>query len=233
MQLSALLLAAALIQGSGELQKLDMVYGTGPAAEGGDLVTLHYVGNLLDGTVFDSSIDRTPFNVVLGEGRVIPGWEQGVPGMKVGGRRILSIPPDLAYGEAERGRIPPNSTLVFDIRVLKIYKKGEPQMVEKETIQEGEGQEVKDGDTVEMHYKGMFLDGKQFDSSYDRGQTFSFKVGTGQVIKGFDEAVRGMKPGGKRRATIPPEFGYGTRGAGNVIPPNSTLVFEVELVSVK
>jgi FKBP-type peptidyl-prolyl cis-trans isomerase len=106
-------------------------------------------------------------------------------------------------------------------------------MISIEEIQTGEGPEAKDGDTVEMHYRGTFPDGKQFDCSYDRNSTFSFKLGAGQVIKGFDMMVLGMKPGGKRKATIPPEFGYGARGAGGVIPPNATLVFEVELVSIK
>jgi len=106
-------------------------------------------------------------------------------------------------------------------------------LIEIEEIQTGEGPEAKDGDRVEMHYRGTFTDGKQFDSSYDRGNTFSFNLGRGEVIKGFDLMVLGMRPGGKRKATIPPEFGYGARGAGSAIPPNATLVFEVELVSIK
>ena len=106
-------------------------------------------------------------------------------------------------------------------------------MIEIEELAEGSGPEVKAGDTVEMHYRGMFPDGKQFDSSYDRNQTFSFRVGAGQVIKGFDQGVTGMKAGGRRKITVPPELGYGARGAGGVIPPNSTLVFEIEVVSIK
>lgn len=106
-------------------------------------------------------------------------------------------------------------------------------MVSIEDIQVGEGTEAKHGDMVEMHYRGTFPDGEQFDSSYDNNRTFTFKLGAGQVIQGFDLMVLGMKPGGKRKATIPPEFGYGARGAGNVIPPNATLVFEVELISIK
>ena len=106
-------------------------------------------------------------------------------------------------------------------------------MISIEEIQVGDGPEVKHGDTVEMHYRGTFPDGRQFDSSYDRSNTFSFKVGAGQVIQGFDMMVLGMRPGGKRTATIPPDFGYGERGAGGVIPPDATLVFEVELVSIR
>jgi FKBP-type peptidyl-prolyl cis-trans isomerase len=102
-----------------------------------------------------------------------------------------------------------------------------------EEFEAGSGPEVKHGDTVDMHYRGTFPDGRQFDSSYDRNSTFSFKVGAGQVIQGFDMMVLGMRPGGKRKATIPPEFGYGKRGAGGVIPPDATLVFEVELVSIR
>lgn len=105
-------------------------------------------------------------------------------------------------------------------------------MISIEELATGEGQEAKDGDTVEMHYRGTFPDGKQFDSSYDRNSTFKFRLGAGQVIKGFDLMVLGMRPGGKRKATIPPDFGYGSRGAGGVIPPNATLVFEVELISI-
>ncbi len=95
----------------------------------------------------------------------------------------------------------------------------------------GQGDEAVSGQSVTVHYTGTFEDGRQFDSSVGRGP-FTFKLGAGQVIKGWDQGVAGMKVGGKRRLVIPSELGYGSRGAGNVIPPNSTLVFEVELLSV-
>jgi peptidylprolyl isomerase len=98
----------------------------------------------------------------------------------------------------------------------------------------GEGAEAKAGQTVSVHYTGWTTDrNKPFDSSLDRGQPFSFSLGAGQVIKGWDEGVAGMKVGGKRRLTIPPDLGYGARGAGGVIPPNATLTFDVELLGVK
>jgi FKBP-type peptidyl-prolyl cis-trans isomerase len=106
-------------------------------------------------------------------------------------------------------------------------------MIEIEELAPGDGPEVKDGDRVDIHYRGTFPDGKQFDSSYDRGQPFTFQVGAGQVIRGFDMMVLGMKKGAKRKATIPPELGYGARGAGGVIPANATLVFEVEVVGIR
>lgn len=96
----------------------------------------------------------------------------------------------------------------------------------------GDGDEAVAGNTVEVHYTGWLTDGTQFDSSHDRGQTFSFKLGAGQVIQGWDQGVAGMKVGGTRKLTIPPALGYGERGAGGVIPPGATLVFKVELISV-
>lgn len=89
------------------------------------------------------------------------------------------------------------------------------------------------GKTVNVHYTGWLTNGQKFDSSVDRGQPFSFPLGAGRVIKGWDEGVQGMKVGGKRKLTIPSELGYGTRGAGGVIPPNATLVFDVELLGVR
>lgn len=96
----------------------------------------------------------------------------------------------------------------------------------------GEGEEAKAGHTVEVHYTGWLVDGSKFDSSLDRDQTFSFKLGAGQVIAGWDQGVAGMKVGGTRKLTIPAELGYGERGAGGVIPPGATLIFKVELISV-
>jgi FKBP-type peptidyl-prolyl cis-trans isomerase FkpA len=103
----------------------------------------------------------------------------------------------------------------------------------------GSGAEARAGQNVRVHYTGWLHDpaaanarGRKFDSSKDRGQPFSFGLGQGQVIRGWDEGVQGMKVGGTRVLTIPPEMGYGARGAGGVIPPNATLVFEVELLGV-
>ena len=100
-------------------------------------------------------------------------------------------------------------------------------------LEVGSGAEAVAGQTVEVHYRGMLENGKQFDASYDRGKPFTFPLGRGQVIKGWDEGVQGMKVGGKRKLVIPPELGYGSRGAGGVIPPNATLIFEVELLDIK
>ena len=106
-----------------------------------------------------------------------------------------------------------------------------PELIIEDSVI-GTGAEAKPGQSVSVHYTGMFPDGKKFDSSVDRGDPFVFNLGAGQVIQGWDVGVQGMKVGGKRRLTVPPHMGYGARGAGGVIPPNATLVFEVELLGV-
>jgi FKBP-type peptidyl-prolyl cis-trans isomerase len=119
---------------------------------------------------------------------------------------------------------------------------GEKTAMEKQTtpsglgyidIVVGTGASPMTGDNVTVHYSGFLTDGKKFDSSVDRGQPFTFIIGRGQVIKGWDEGLMSMKVGGKRKLIIPPQLGYGSRGAGSVIPPNAELVFDVELLGIK
>jgi FKBP-type peptidyl-prolyl cis-trans isomerase len=113
--------AAPLPAGPETLQKVDTVVGTGPEAKTGDKVKVHYTGTLMNGKQFDSSVGREPFEFTLGQGAVIKGWDEGVPGMRVGGKRQLTIPWQMAYGEAGSGdKIPPKAALKFDVELLEI-----------------------------------------------------------------------------------------------------------------
>lgn len=120
---------------------------------------------------------------------------------------------------------------------LKMARMKNASGLEYEIVKEGSGETPQIGKKVTVHYTGWLdengVPGRKFDSSVDRGQPFSFIIGVGQVIKGWDEGVLGMKIGEKRRLTIPANLGYGARGAGGVIPPNATLIFDVELIDVK
>lgn len=108
-----------------------------------------------------------------------------------------------------------------------------PSGLQYEDLVVGSGAQPQAGNRVTVHYTGTLTDGRVFDSSRDRGQPFQFQIGVGQVIKGWDEGVGSMQVGGRRRLIIPPNLGYGARGAGGVIPPNATLIFDVELLDVK
>lgn len=226
--------------------------GTGPLPKPGEMVQVHYTGTLTDGTKFDSSYDRNePIAFILGHGQVIPGWEEGIALLKVGSKAKLTIPSALAYGERGAGGvIPPNATLNFDIELLAAEPGPPPPPEAPTTVAEadftttasglkyydfeaGDGASPQKGQTASVHYTGWLEDGTMFDSSLLRAQPFSFPVGLGQVIPGWDEGVSSMKVGGKRQLVIPADLAYGESGAGGVIPPNATLIFEVELLDVQ
>jgi len=231
----------------GGVQYTDTVVGSGASPESGQVVTVHYTGRLDDGTEFDSSVGRGPFAFRQDAGQVISGWEEGVVGMKVGGKRTLVIPPELAYGaEGREPQIPPDATLTFDIELLAVSDapaESPPGVAGEETelqpgllsvdIVEGSGDAVEEGDTVFAHYTAWLEeDGTQFDSSLLSPQVVNFKIGESPVA-GWDVGVPGMKEGGKRRLTVPPELAFGAEGAGEgAIPPNATLVFDIEVIEI-
>ena len=238
--------ADTLVSSSG-LSIIDHKIGLGKIPKKGDRVVVHYSGSLPNGKKFDSSYDRdTPLEFTIGMGHVIKGWEEGILTMKVSGKRTLIIPPNLGYGEKSVGQIPSNSTLIFNIELIDIKESiidpdfslpGKEDRYESGLVmithKEGSGTRPSIGDKVYVHYRLMLPSGVVVDSSYDRGKPFSFNVGDGQVIKGWDEAIQVMRKGQKCSLIIPPSIGYGSRGAGGTIPPNSTLVFEVELLNIE
>lgn len=125
-----------------------------------------------------------------------------------------------------------NNTLIASKTMTDANAISTPSGLKYIEIKEGTGAQPQAGQTVSVHYTGTLEDGTKFDSSRDRNQPFSFKLGAGQVIKGWDEGLSTMKVGGQRQLIIPPGLGYGSRGAGGVIPPNATLIFDVELLKI-
>ena len=232
-----------------ELLIEDLVVGSGSPVGVGDFLIMDYVGvSYSTGLQFDASWDRgSPFPFELGAGRVIQGWDQGIVGMSVGGRRSLTIPPELAYGEngSGSGSIGPNETLVFVVDLIasvpaNLEKPTEELTLESTTelktndISEGSGAIVQPGNVVYIHYVGVSAStGEQFDSSWDRGRSefIGYISGTGNVIQGLDEGLLGMQVGGRRTVVIPPDLAYGENGAGDgLIAPNETLIFTVDLL---
>lgn len=221
--------AARMVTTSSGLKYVDLVVGTGESPAPTDSVTVNYTGTLENGTVFDASRlhGNEPASFPLNT--VIKGWIEGVGSMKVGGIRKLIIPPDLAYGEhsVAGGVVPANATLIFYVELLDI-----PKIKIEDTVI-GTGAEAADRKSLTVNYTGWLADsGLQFDTTVGK-QPFTFILGTGQVIPGWDQGLRGMKVGGKRTLIIPPGLAYGAQGAADTIPPNATLKFEIELLDVK
>jgi peptidylprolyl isomerase len=242
----------ALVKAPAGFEYFDVTPGAGDPVKPGDMVSVQYTGWLTSGLMFDSSVTRgaAPFTLTVGAGSVIKGWDEGLVGARQGGRRLLVIPATLGYGERGAGaKIPANATLVFEVLVQKIARVNPsapkpvldlptydiskavttPSGLKYIDLTVGAGAPPTPGATVLVHYTGWLTDGTRFDSSVERGDPFTFPIGRGRVIKGWDEGVGSMLPGGRRLLIIPPELGYGERGAGGKIPPNSTLVFDVAL----
>jgi peptidylprolyl isomerase len=223
------------------LQYRDVKEGTGDTPKTGQTCLVHYTGwlweNNAKGKEFDSSVGREPIAFPVGEKQVIPGWDEGIATMKVGGKRDLLIPAKLGYGaKGSSGVIPPNATLFFEVELLQVFKKTESGL-QYIDVKAGDGATPKTGQTCVVHYTGWLWEnggkGKKFDSSVDKQKPLEFPVGRKRVIPGWDEGVATMKVGGKRQLLIPPELGYGARGYPGAIPRNATLFFEVELLDVK
>jgi FK506-binding protein 9/10 len=210
--------------------------GTGNSIQKGDVVRLKYQGRLPDGKIFDSSDligGSLPFYV--GIGMSVKGWDESLLLMKVGDKAKLEVPANLAYGKKGYGTlIPPNTDLTFDMEVTELMK---PEITESglhfyKTL-EKKGANAKEGQNVSIHFYGWLQSGKLFDASHFYGKPYDFVLGKGKAIEGWNEALKKMKPGEKAILVVPPSLGYGEAGIAELVPPNSTLVYNVELISAK
>jgi len=217
-----------------ELITTDLIEGTGEVATAGMSVQMQYVGVLAsDGSEFDASWNRgQSFDFILGSGQVIAGWDEGIEGMQVGGRRVLQIPSAKAYGEQGPPGIGANADLVFVVDLIAVGGGGEPAPpiddaslgsfadLQIEDLVVGEGCEARRGDIVKVNYVGVNGDdGVEFDSSWGRGEPLEIIVGRSQVIDGWNAGIAGMNVGGERILQIPASQAYG----------DGDLVFRVHL----
>lgn len=222
---------------------------SGAKAEKGNKVEAHYTGTLTNGKKFDSSRDRNQtFGFVIGNQEVIAGWDEGFAYLREGETATFIIPDSLGYGAADMGDIPPHSTLIFDVELVKIIK---PYPYEpfsgkgKDTITLSNGlkyiiiepgdpaAKAKAGQKASVHYAGYLMDGTMFDNSFQRLETISVDVVGGGVILGWQAVLPLMSKGMKIRVIIPPAMGYGPKGYPGVIPPNATLIFDMILMDLQ
>lgn len=202
--------------------------GTGDTALAGKYVKLRYSAWTLAGEKIEASDAEHPVGFVLWSGHAPRGWDEGVAGMRVGEKRRLILTPDLLYGPYPGKAQLPDATVRFDIELVGVLPG-----VRSTTVKKGHGTIARPGDTVSVHYRA-YLDRENtaYDSTYDRGEPLEFRIGTGEVIQGWDLGVIGMAEGETRTVEIPPYLGYGRRGAAGVILPNTTLRYTVELIRV-
>ncbi|MEP7115230.1 MAG: FKBP-type peptidyl-prolyl cis-trans isomerase [Ilumatobacteraceae bacterium] len=230
----------------------DLTAGTGAEVVSGDTVVVHYVGvRSADGAEFDNSYDRgSPVPVTVGVGQVIKGWDEGLVGMKQGGRRQLDIPADLAYGDSPPGTevIQPGDALSFVIDVVAIIPKPDPAdaptisipATPNQTEQTftdlvvGDGVGIEPGQTVAVQLVAFSAaDGKQLDSSWTTGTPLTFVPGAGTLPPGLEKAVDGMKVGGRRQVDIPFADAFGEAGNTNLgLPASTDLIMVLDLVAV-
>ena len=221
--------------------------GSGKKPMNGDKVIVHYTGKLTNDTVFDSSVKRgKPFDFKLGAGNVIKGWDEAFLLLQVGDKATIKFGPELGYGANATGAIPANSTLIFDIELIDVVEglrpydvKGKDTLKTKNGVQyiivkaNKTGEQAVVGTVADFHYVGYFRDGKTFDNSFDRNQPLSIKMGQGQLMPGLDEGVSMLRKGEKARLIIPAALALGEKGYPPLIPPNTDLVMDIEMLNVK
>lgn len=220
--------------------------GNGKKPQIGDKVKVHYTGKLTNDTVFDSSVGRgQPFEFKLGAGQVIKGWDEAFQLLQVGDKATIKFGPELGYGAQAMGKIPANSTLIFDVELLDVTEGVKPYDVKgKDTVTTASGlkyivvqanksgEQAVNGTKVVANYSAYLKDGKMFDSSIERGQPLKANIGKGQLFAGLEEGLSLMHKGEKARMIIPSKLAFGEKGSGP-IPANADIIFDVELMDVQ
>ena len=236
------------------LQYYDLVEGDGDSPEDGSIIEMNYAMWIMDETsgepiiIDDTFVFGQPFTFIIGSQQVFPGWEEGILGMKPGGSRQLMISPDLAFGPEgiPNAGIPPNATIAMELELLNVQAPPTAEALsdnDYETtdsglqiavLTEGSGEEQAEfGDTVTLEFIIWVADGERFfTGSETAGQPFTYPIGSGAVFPGWDEGVTGMVIGEKRQLYIPAELGLGQESIGDIVPPNSDLLMQVELLDI-
>lgn len=215
-----------------EIKTETLKTGEGEPAKRGERVFVHSIVTLPDGTKIDDSRERgEPIEVTVGGTRLFPGWDVLLSKLRLDERVKATVPWLLAFGAQGRPpKIPAKTDLLVDLE--RVPAPAAPEL-KHDVIAEGAGPACTPGQTVKVHYVGTLTDGKQFDSSRDRGQPFEFRLGAHQVIKGWDVAVSQMRVGDRWKVTIPWQLAYGARGSPPTIPPKADLVFDIEVLEAK
>jgi len=203
-------------------------HGAGDTAVAGKFVQVRYSVWNLAGVQIEVSDAKHPVGFVLWAGHAPRGWDEGVAGMRVGEKRRLILTHDLLYGPYPGEVQLPDTALRFDIELVGVLPG-----IRSTTVTVGNGTIARPGDTVSVHYRAYLnRENTEYDNTYDRGEPLEFRIGTGEVIQGWELGVIGMAEGETRTIEIPPYLGYGQRGAAGVIPPNTTLRYTVQLIRV-
>lgn len=216
-----------------ELKSEDIVVGEGPVLAEGDAAYVTYTGTLADGTEFDSNDrpDGTPFRFVVGAGMVIRGWDEGVVGMRVGGTRRLSIPAEKAYGNRAQGKIPANSDLFFEIRLLDKISPNEDRVLEPIDKVVGTGREIRDGSKVTIEYVARLVNGRIVEESKRFNEPITFTVGKEEAVVAIERGLIGAREGGVRILRLTPSLM--NLGSLRGVAPDSIVIYEITVKKVQ
>ncbi len=226
------------------LMLYDLEEGSGESPQDGDIISVNYTMWLADGRAFIDSSDGRPIEFILGAEQVFPGWNEGMAGMKPGGIRQMRLSPELGLGDTGGGPIPPNASLILEVELVEFRAPPAPsEVAESEFTATESGLKIADltvgsgdapaaGDMVTVEYGIWLADGRRFvASSVDLGVPFDFVMGSSQIFPGWNEGMETMAVGGRRQLIIPPDLALGEAGVPGLIPPNATLIMEVELLA--